>query len=44
MEKLDGTPIKGLVNGSQIKPYQDTHELVKKNSCHKEEVEIVTDC
>ena len=28
LEKLDGTPLKGLVNGSRINLYQDRHALV----------------
>ena len=28
LEKLDGTPFKGLVNGSRIKSYHDSHILV----------------
>ena len=28
LEKLDGTPLKGLVNGSRLKPYQDSCDLV----------------
>ena len=29
LEKLDGTPFKALVNGSRIKPYRDSHNLVE---------------
>ena len=29
LHKLDGTPVKGLVNGSRLKPYQDSHDLVE---------------
>ena len=28
LHNLDGTPIKGLVNGCWVKPYQDSHDLV----------------
>ena len=28
LEKLDGTPIKEMVNGSRLKPYQDSHDLL----------------
>ena len=28
LQKLDGTPFKWLVNGSQQNPYQDSHSLV----------------
>ena len=28
LEKLDGTPIKEMVNGSRLKPYQDSRDLL----------------
>ena len=28
LQKLDGTPFKGLVNGSRLKPYRDRHTSV----------------
>ena len=28
LHKLDGTPVKGLVNGSHLNPYQDKFNLV----------------
>ena len=29
LQKLDGTPLKGMVNGSKLNPYQDIFDLVK---------------
>ena len=28
LEKLDGTEIRGLVNGSRLKPYYDSFDLI----------------
>ena len=28
LDKLDGTPFKGMVNGIRLNPYQDIHDLV----------------
>ena len=31
LEKLDGTEVRGLINGSSLKPYFDNYDQVKKN-------------
>ena len=30
LEKLDGTKVKGLINGIQLKPYLDNYDQLKK--------------
>ena len=31
LEKLDATEVKGLINGSRLKPYFDNYDQVQKN-------------